>query len=164
MKVNISTLGDALAFRLDELLDAEKKLKASMLNCLDKVSSNPLKQELKAYEKSCVNKIQNLERVYNYIMKEPTESKSKVIDRLIENTKDILKSPLSNEIRDVLLISCIQTINHFKIAGYKTAVTFARELELETGADLLELILHWEMETEKNLSSIAVNEVNAKAF
>jgi ferritin-like metal-binding protein YciE len=97
-------------------------------------------------------------------LKSPGKSKTKVIDRLIENTKDMLNSPLTDEMKDVLMISCLQTINHYKIAGYKTALTFASELELETAAELIGQVLHWEMETEKNLSSIAVNEVNTKTF
>jgi ferritin-like metal-binding protein YciE len=164
MKVNVSNLGEALALRLDELLDAEKQLKETIPDCINKVSSVSLKLELKEYLDMCVNKIQKLERVYTYLMKSPTKSKTKIINRLIENTRDMLGSPLTNEMRDVLLISCLQTINHFKMAGYKTALTFASELELETAAELLEQVLHWEMETEKNLSSIAVNEVNTKTF
>lgn len=164
MKVKISNLGEALAFRLDELLDAEKQLKEAIPGCIDKVSSGSLKKELKTYKDNCLSKIQKLERVYNYLLKSPGKSKTKVIDRLIENTKDMLNSPLTGEMKDVLMISCLQTINHYKIAGYKTALTFASELELETAAELIGQVLHWEMETEKNLSSIAVNEVNTKTF
>lgn len=164
MKVNVSNLGEALALRLDELLDAESQLKEAIPDCISKVSAVSLKQELNAYLDNCSDKMQKLERVYTYLMKSPSKSKTKIINRLIENTRDMLSSPLTNEMRDVLLISCLQTINHFKIAGYKTALTFASELELETAADLLEQVLHWEMETEKNLSFIAMNEVNSKTY
>lgn len=164
MKVNVSTLAQALAFRLDELLEAEIQLKDAIPHCIAKVSSDSLKLELKAYAESCSDKKQKLDQVYNHLMTEPKESKSKVIDRLIKNTQDMLKSSLTDEMRDVLLISCLQTINHYKIAGYKTALTFACELELETAADLLEQALHLEQGTEHRLSSIAINEVNSKIF
>ena len=164
MKVQVTTLTQALALRLDELLDAEIQLKEAIPHCITKVSSDPLRQVLSAYAESCSNKKQKLDRVYNHLMTAPKASKSKVIDRLIKNTKDMLKSSLTDEMRDVLLISCLQTINHYKIAGYKTALTFASELELETPADLLGEVLHWEQASEHKLSSIAMNDVNVKVF
>ena len=97
-------------------------------------------------------------------MKEPSKSRSQVIDKMIENARALLESPITNEMYDVLIISCIQTINHYKKAGYKTTYTFASELEMETPADLLAEILEWEEETSKKLSSIAVYEANRKVF
>lgn len=163
MKPTISNLTDALAYQLNELYDAEQKLKQAVKTCSQHVSSPALKSELIKYGDSCGDKRIKLERVFNYLMKEPAKSTSKTMDTLIGHTREMLTSSISGAMKDVLLIACLHTINHFKMAGYGTSLTFARELELETATDLLEQVLTWEKETDKRLSKIALHDVNVKA-
>lgn len=164
MKVHAANLQDALAIRLDDLLDAEDQLRHAIPRCLSKVASPSLHRELSAYAESCDTKMQKIQRVYNYVMREPKQVRNNVIERLIANTQDTLKSPLSDEMRDVLMISCLQTINHYKLAAYKSVLTFAGQLELTTAADQLQEIIQWESQTEHNLAAIALHEVNPKTY
>lgn len=163
MQPAISNLTEALAYQLNDLYDAEKKLQEAIPSCLDKVKSPSLKQELKQYGESCRDKLAKLERVYNYLMKEPGDNRSKVMDKLIENTKGMLASSMTNEMKDVMLTACLHTINHYKIAGYSTALIFAEQLELDKAVDLLSEILGWEREKHSGLLNVAVYDVNTKA-
>ncbi|ELR70140.1 Hypothetical protein C900_03825 [Fulvivirga imtechensis AK7] len=163
MQPAISNLTEALAYQLNELYDAEKKLREAIPGCLDKVKSTSLKNELRQYGESCRDKLVKLERVYNYLMKEPADNKSKIIDKLIENTKGMLASAMANEMKDVMLTACLHTINHYKIAGYSTALVFAEQLELDNAVDLLAEVLAWEKKTNSSLLDVAVYDVNTKA-
>jgi ferritin-like metal-binding protein YciE len=156
----ISTLHEALVHQVDELYDAEKQLEHAISACADKAALPALREEMKYYGASCTDKIAKLQRVYSYLMKEPSIPKNKVIDRLIGNTKEMLKAGHTPEVRDVLLISCIQTINHYKLAGYRAALASARHLDLDNAADLINEILTWERETDHRLNTLSIQEAN----
>lgn len=163
MNAKISNLTDALAYKLNELYDAEQKLSSAINTCIDQISSPLLKQELNSYAESSKDKILKLDRVYSYLMKEPAKDKDNVVGTLISSFRKILKISISNEMRDIMLISCLRTINYYKIAGYETALIFSWELELETASTLLEEVLRWEKNSHDNFSKIAVHDVNIKA-
>lgn len=163
IRTPISNLTEALAYKLDELYDAEQKLKLTLQHCIDQVSSPVLKMELSKYSESCDDKRLKLDRVYSYLMKEPGKHPDKVVDAMVKNIRQTLKATIFGEMKDILLIACLKNINYYKMAGYETALVFSWELELDTASTLLEEVLGWEKQTHGNLSQIAVLDVNTKA-
>ncbi|GAA0892898.1 hypothetical protein GCM10009122_25770 [Fulvivirga kasyanovii] len=163
MNTTIKNLTEAMAYKLDELYDIEKRLKSAIQQCVEQVSSPILKEEILKYAESCEDKCLKLDRVYSYLMKEPGKGKDKVIDALVNSAKRVSKVAISDEMKDIMLISCLKNINFYKMAGYETALMFSWELELDTASTLLEEVLGWEKQTHANLSKIAVLDVNTKA-
>lgn len=150
----ISNLNDALTFLLRRLYDAEGMLKDAIMKCSKNVKSEMLKAELIDYADSTRNKIIKLERVFNYLMKEPGGEKNVIIRKMINDTHEMLKIVTSEETRDVMLLSCIQSINQYKMAGYRTSLAFSIELQLDTVADLLHEIVEWEKKSERVFNKI----------
>jgi ferritin-like metal-binding protein YciE len=72
----------------------------------------------------------------------------------------MLSATTSPHLRDILAIGCLQNINAYKIAGYRSAYMFAVEMELDTPTDLLQQILEWEIDSSKTLSALAIEEFN----
>ena len=160
MKRNLHTLQDALAFQLQGLYYAEKKVKEYFEECFCQVPSARLKQEMKNYILGADNKSLKFERIFNYLMQEPETRKNKVIVKLLEETEALLFITDSPHLQDILMISCLQNINTYKISSLKTAYMFAAELELDTVSELLQQILEWELAMAKALSSLAIEEFN----
>jgi ferritin-like metal-binding protein YciE len=67
------------------------------------------------------------------------------------------------EIKDALLISAAQRVEHYEIAGYGSARTFAELLGEEEAAHLLQQTLDEEAETDQKLTKLAESAVNPKA-
>jgi len=122
-----------------------------------------LKEEIIKYAEISDLKVIKLERVFNYMLAEPGGRKCRVAEELINDTHKMIKNTQSENVRDALLIACIQNMVHYKIAGYGTAVAFARKLDLDTGIEILEEILKWEKSADLSLTKIALGEVNDKA-
>lgn len=160
----LSNLHEALVFQLRGLYNAERKLQKSIPPCSTHITSGTLKVEIDTYNQSSGDKLIKLERAFNYLMEEPKGRKNKVMREMIGDTRYILNLAPTDEMRDVVLAACIQNINHYKIAGYKTALAFAIELELSTVADLLHEILEWEKEMSTRLTAISLNEIFNKAI
>ena len=65
---------------------------------------------------------------------------------------------------DALLIAAAQSVEHYEMAGYGTARTWARELGREQDARVLQQTLDEEGETDKLLTRIAESRVNLDAI
>lgn len=158
MKTAITTLQGALAYQLQGLSYAEKKVQKEFNACSHHLTSVKLKNEIEKYIDSSDSKLLKLERIFNYLMQEPTKRKNQVIDKLLDETHEMLSYTSSPHLKDILMISCIQNICAYKISGYKTASMFSVELELDTVTDLIQHILEWETQTSKTLAILALEE------
>src|SRR5690606_28336160 len=118
--------------------------------------SSAIRIEIQHYVDHADSKILKLERAFNYLMKEPLTRQNETINELVKETHQMLESTTSTHLRDILTIGCVQNINAYKIANYRSAYMFAVEMELDTVTDLLQQILEWEIDTNKALSTLAI--------
>ncbi|HOX84247.1 MAG TPA: DUF892 family protein [Chryseolinea sp.] len=160
MKKIIHNLQDALAFQLQGLLSIEKEIDHVLKTCSQYTGSPKIKKAIHEYVASASDKVLKIDRVFNYLMEEPIYRKNEIFNKMVDETHQLLSCTASVHLKDIMLITCIQTINAKKIASYKTAYIFAAELEMDTASELLQQILEWELETEKVLASLAVEEFN----
>jgi ferritin-like metal-binding protein YciE len=160
MKKAICNIQDALAFQLQGLFYTEKKASEEFNTCQHQITSKNLKSEVEKYIDSANSKVLKLERAFNYLMQETMTRKNEIVDKMIDETHHMLAHASSPYLKDILMISCIQNINAYKISSYKTAYLFAVELELDTVSDLLQQILEWELAASKALAGLAIEEFN----
>lgn len=151
MKTKINSLNDALAFLLQGLYFTETKLKEEFPTCYSEIASTRIRNEIDNYTSNADNKLLKLERVFNYLLKEPLTGTNEVVDELMNETHQMLASTTSSHLKDILSIGCIQNINAYKIASYRSAYMIAVELELDTATDLLQQILEWRSKQAKCL-------------
>lgn len=156
----INSVHDALAFLLDGLYYTEVKLKNEFRGCCKKLSSPHLILEIDQYAFNCENNILKLERIFNYLMQEPILIKNGVVDQLMDNTHQVLSSVKNTYLRDILTIGCIQNVNAFKIASYRSAYMLAVELEMDTVADLIQQMLEREAAETNAISNLFIKEFN----
>ena len=85
------------------------------------------------------------------------------MEGLLEEGKEIMSEVEDEELLDAGLIGAAQRVEHYEIAGYGTARTFARELGYEEHAKILQQTLDEEGETDHRLTAIAEGRVNRDA-
>jgi ferritin-like metal-binding protein YciE len=156
---NLNSLSDALAYQLSNMYDAELKLREQISLCCPYTNFIHLQSEMEKYIEQSSNKINKLERIFNYLMEEPGGLTNCVVDKMIEDMHAVLKASSSPRLRDVMLTSSLLAINHYKLGLYGSAQVIALELEIETVSDLIAEIVKWEKETNKELSRIALEEI-----
>ena len=158
MKKTFTKLEDILSLELQSLYDGEKILKEEINAILPYTESEELKSILTKYAESCDHKRLKLDRMFSYLMEEPSSKENTVISKLLEEIQLRMKNSVSGKIRSLALISGFQLLNHYKITAYKTALMYSLELELDTVADLLHQIIEWERKTEKALAELSKKE------
>jgi ferritin-like metal-binding protein YciE len=82
---------------------------------------------------------------------------------LIEEGSEILKEDAEDEVRDAGLIAAAQRVEHYEMAGYGCARTYAELLEDPQGAQLLQTTLTEESDTDKKLTDLAKSMINIRA-
>lgn len=155
-KISLTNLTDALVFLLKGLYDAERKLQKAIPPCSGGIHCESVKRVVDNYYDSTGNKILKLERVFNYLMTEPHGRSHEVMEKMIADTNHILGCAASDRMRDVILLTCIQNINYYKIAGYRNALLFSVEIGLENVSDLLTDILEWETEASREFAEASL--------
>jgi ferritin-like metal-binding protein YciE len=163
MKKTLANLQDAFVDQLKGLYDAEIKIEKALGNCIANATSNSLKNELKKYSDSTEIKIEKIETMFDELDLKAAKRDNVIMDKMLEDLDHMLQFTSIGQVRDALIISCIQSINHFKISGFGTGHAIAVELDKYTIATLLQEILTMEKLADKALTKIAINEVNIKA-
>ena len=85
------------------------------------------------------------------------------IEGLIEEGKEFLEEEMEPAVRDAALIAAAQKVEHYEIASYGSARTWAQEVGQPRVADLLQATLDEEAETDRKLSQLAETLVNQRA-
>ena len=95
--------------------------------------------------------------------KTPRAKKCKAMEGLIEEGSEIMEEDAAPEVMDAMLIAAAQKVEHYEIATYGTLVTWARQLEMEKAADLLQQTLDEEKDTDLKLTELAETGINQSA-
>jgi ferritin-like metal-binding protein YciE len=160
MKTRINSVNDTLCHILQGLYTTEEKTCEAFRDCFHHLSSDDLRRELAQYTEESNNRILRLERIFNYLMQEQVKRRNDVISRMLDETHELMEQTSVPHLKDIIIISCLESISAYKIANYNSAWLFSAELELDTVCDLLQQSLESEMETKRNLHSIAMTEFN----
>jgi ferritin-like metal-binding protein YciE len=75
-----------------------------------------------------------------------------------------MKDAEDDAVRDAGMIAAAQRVEHYEIAAYGTARTYARMLGNDEAARLLQQTLDEEGETDKKLTQLAESRVNPQAM
>jgi Uncharacterized protein conserved in bacteria len=75
----------------------------------------------------------------------------------------MIEEEADEEVRDAGLIAAAQRVEHYEIAGYGSARTYASLLGDKEGEKLLQTTLDEEAETDRKLTSLATSSVNVTA-
>ena len=85
------------------------------------------------------------------------------MEGLVEEGREMLEAPGEDAVRDAGIIGSTQRIEHYEIAGYGTAITFAELLHLEQVAGLLRETLEEEKGADRALGTLAEDYINPAA-
>jgi ferritin-like metal-binding protein YciE len=148
---------------LKDIYDAEHQITEALPQMAQAASSPELKHAFQLHLKQTQNQIKRLDQVFSLIGQQP-ERKTCVATRgLIAEGQQHLHETEQGPLRDAALIESAQKVEHYEMAAYGTARTYAQQLGQEQIAQLLEETLREEEETDQKLTDIAENVVNRQA-
>jgi ferritin-like metal-binding protein YciE len=85
------------------------------------------------------------------------------MEGVIAEGAEMIAEEADVEVKDAGLIAAAQRVEHYEMAGYGIARTYAELLGDKEGAQLLSLTLEEERQTDQKLSELAKSTVNVAA-
>ncbi len=151
----LTTLHDLFAEEMTDLYSAEQQI----LKALPKMIKNAVNQEVAdaftLHFEQTKEQVARLEKVCENLDITLKRKVCKGMQGIIEEAKTHMEEDVSEELTDLVLISQAQRVEHYEIAGYGTALTYAKVMGHDTEADLLEKTLDEEGTTDKILTKLA---------
>lgn len=164
MPEKVKTFEELSLHGLQDIYDAEHQALEKGLPALhEAATSAELKKAFKEHEAQTKKQVERLEKVFKAIGEKAERQECAAAKGLIEETQHIIKEGERGPVLDAALISAAQKFEHYEIASYGTARTFARQLGQEEAAKLLEETLAEEEQTDKKLTGLAESTINPKA-
>jgi len=161
--MEMNDLKDLLVENLKDLYSAEKQILASRNKVGKAIENDQLKEAFEMHMQETEEQKSRLEQILQRMGERAGGKKCKGMEGLIEENKELLEEDAEPEVLDAGLIVGLQKIEHYEIAGYGSAVTFAKLLGDEESAQLLARTLDEEERTDKKLSEIAESTINVQA-
>jgi ferritin-like metal-binding protein YciE len=107
---------------------------------------------------------QRLEQVFRLLGKDPAKETCEAMQGLISEAEDVAGLDGDPAAKDAAIIAAAQRIEHYEIAGYGCARSFAQRTGHEDVARLLQQSLDEENNADKILTHVAESSVNAEAM
>lgn len=148
---------------LKDIYHAEKALTKAIPKFIEEATASELIEVLTAYLDNTKQHIIRLEDVFSIMNEKAEAEKCEAIEGLIKEAEHIVEKTTAGVVRDAGLISAVQKIEHHEIATYGTLFSFAKTLEEDEVATLLQTTLDEEKEADAKLSEIAETFINAEA-
>jgi ferritin-like metal-binding protein YciE len=159
----IETLQDLYVHELKDIYNAEKQILQALPRMAKGASHDELRQAFEEHQRVTEEQVRRLDTIFEDLGEKPEGQKCKGMEGLIEEGKDMLEEKADPDVRDAGLIAAAQRVEHYEIAAYGTARTYARQLGLDKHVELLQRTLDEEGETDKKLTKLAENRVNTDA-
>ncbi len=161
--LEFNSLNDLFVNQIEDLYDAENRLTKALPKMADAAQSNQLKQAFQQHLTETQGHVSRLETIFRELGVEPKRETCEAMKGLIAEGEEMIKAKGDPEVRDAALIAAGQRVEHYEMAGYGTARTFAQRLNMTQAANLLQQTLNEEAAADKKLTTIAESSVNRQA-
>jgi ferritin-like metal-binding protein YciE len=160
----LNNLGDLFLHELKDLYSAEQQILQALPKMAAAADHQELRRAFQEHEQVTRDQVRRLDMIADDLGVQLTGHKCKGIEGIIKEGEDLLKAEADADVLDAGLIGAAQRVEHYEIAGYGTARTFARRLGHGRAAELLQQTLDEEGSTDERLTRIAESMVNPDAL
>ncbi|RPJ52547.1 MAG: ferritin-like domain-containing protein [Acidobacteria bacterium] len=162
--MKMENLEDLYIHTLQDLYSAEEQIIESLPKMAKAASSEELTRAFKEHLEETKRQRDRLAELIEELESEPEGEKCKGMEGLIKEGDELLKGKGTDKaVLDAALIAAAQKVEHYEIASYGTARTYAHQLGYDDAAKTLDQILTEESKTNEKLTRLAESKINEKA-
>lgn len=162
--MDIETFEDLFYAQLCELHDVERRLVKALPKMAKASSSGRLREAFEIHFDQTKEHLRRLEEVFNEIRREPQSKPAEGMNGLVLEGEKLIKELDQSPLRDAGLIAAGNRVEHYEIASYGSAATYAHLLGYIESASMLEQTLAEEKEADEMLTRIGEEIVNREAL
>jgi ferritin-like metal-binding protein YciE len=161
--MQLENLEDLYIHELKDLYSAEKQLVKALPKMAKAARNRELSSGFSEHLEQTKEHAARIEKILSDHKQSTRGSRCKGMEGIITEGEELLKQHADPEVKDAGLISAAQRVEHYEIAGYGTALTYADMFGDKEGVELLKKTLDEEKETDQKLTRLAKSSVNVAA-
>ena len=161
--MQIQTMQELYVDVLKDLYDAEQQILRALPKMAKAAHSEELRDGFQEHLAQSQTHLERLDQVFEQLGRTAQRKKCKAIEGLLEEGKELMDSVSDPEVLDAGLIAAAQKVEHYEIATYGCARTYAELLDQGGASELLQQTLDEEKMTDQKLTELAVNQINLDA-
>jgi ferritin-like metal-binding protein YciE len=159
----VESLRTHLIEELADLLDAETQLTKALPKMARAATTKPLKAAFQSHLAETRGHISRLNKALRELGERPRRKTCEGMEGLISEGEDVMNKTPEGALRDAVLITAAQKVEHYEMASYGTARTYAEVLGEPAVARLLQQNLKEEKAADGKLTLLAERSVNEEA-
>ena len=159
----ITSLHDLLIHELQDIYHAESQIVKALPTMIEAASHTELQNAFQEHLSQTENQLSRLEQAFKILGIPAKGKKCEGMAGLIEEGEQVMDEDMAPAVRDAALIATAQKVEHYEIAAYGCVRTYAEMLgHIEVQQLLSETLAEEEM-TDKKLTALAKDFINAEA-
>jgi ferritin-like metal-binding protein YciE len=162
--MELETLKDLYTHELKDLYSAENQIIKALPKMAEAATNEELSAGFEQHLEQTKKHAQRLEQILESHGETTRGPKCKGMEGVIAEGDEMIREDAEDEVKDAGLIAAAQRVEHYEMAGYGCARTYAELLGDTKGAKLLQQTLDEEKATDEKLSDLAKSTINVEAM
>jgi ferritin-like metal-binding protein YciE len=162
--MKFETMQDLFLAEIQDLYDAEKRLVKALPGMAQAATSAELREAFENHLAETEGHVGRLEQIFAQMGQDAKSTTCDAMKGLVKEGESIIDDIDQSPLRDAGLIAAANRVEHYEIAAYGSAKTFAQVLGLTGAVSLLAQTLQEEKMADQKLTEIAESMVNAEAL
>lgn len=163
MTTTLDSMTALYSEQIADLLNAEKQLVRALPKAIKAASCEELREALSSHLEETNGHVERLEKIVKGLDEAPAAQKCEAMEGLIKEASEVIEAKGNPDVKDAALVAAAQRVEHYEIAGYGCARTFALKMGREDDARLLQATLDEERHANERLTEIAESSINERA-
>ena len=161
--MQMRSLQDLYAEKLQDLYSAEEQIIKALPKMMESAGNDELRRGFELHLRQSEQHVERLDRLFQQLGQKGGRIECEGMRGIIKEGQKAMKEVKDPDTLDAALIAAAQAVEHYEMAGYGTARTWARQLGREQDARLLQQTLDEEEQTDRKLTEVAETMVNRQA-
>lgn len=162
--MKVETLEDLYVEQLRDLYNAETQVQNALQTWLDAARSDMLQELFADRLKQANRHISRVQQICSAMQVNPAGEKCHGMEGLIEEGTEYIDDSTERPVRDAGLIANAQRVEHYGIAGYGCARTYARQLGYDEAAAALQKNVDESAKMDERMTKLAEQLFNPEAM
>jgi ferritin-like metal-binding protein YciE len=135
---NLDSLDTLFYDQIQDIYDAEQRLVQALPKMAEAACNGQLRNAFEQHLAETERQVERLEQVFELTGQTPKAKTCEAMKGLISEGEEVIDATGDDDVRDAALIAAAQRVEHYEIAAYGTARTFALRLGHLRAAELLQ--------------------------
>jgi ferritin-like metal-binding protein YciE len=160
---SVASLREHLVEELNDLLNAEEQLTEALPKMAERTTSRELRTAFRSHLAETKQHVKRVTQALKQLGEKASGKTCEAMEGLLEEGQDLMDGSDAGALRDAMMITAAQKVEHYEIATYGTVRTYAQVIGERGVAKLLQQTLKEEHSADRKLTKIAEGSINRRA-